>query len=90
MLFSGIALALSILLSVFIGRTGGHWSPFIGWSYSSMFIPALSLFLVIVFFLSPRTGVKMGRVAGKMAACCFVPAAGGPACRSASPLCAFQ
>ena len=53
MLFSGIALALSILLSVFIGRTGGHWSPFIGWSYSSMFIPALSLFLVIVFFKAP-------------------------------------
>jgi membrane protease YdiL (CAAX protease family) len=44
--FLGIAFGLSIILSLFIGLTGGHASPYIGFGIFSMVIPALSVILV--------------------------------------------
>jgi uncharacterized protein len=44
--FVGTAYGLSILLSLFIGLTGGHESAFIGLAYLSMLLPAISVLLV--------------------------------------------
>jgi membrane protease YdiL (CAAX protease family) len=44
--FVATAYALSTALSLFIGLNGGHESPFIGFGYLSMFIPAISIVTV--------------------------------------------
>jgi len=44
--FAGVAFAMSILLSLFIGFTGGHASPYIAAGYISMLIPAVTVFLL--------------------------------------------
>lgn len=44
--FIGTAYALSIALSLAVGLTGGYQSPVIGLRYLSMFLPAISVFVV--------------------------------------------
>ena len=48
-----ITYSLGILLSVFIGFTGGHTSRFINLGYASMFIPAIAVLLMMYVFKSP-------------------------------------
>ena len=51
--FVAINYALSILLSVFIGFTGGHESEFIDVGYISMFIPAVAVLIMTNAFKAP-------------------------------------
>ncbi len=51
--FVAINYALSILLSLFIGITGGHKSKFIGLGYISMFIPAVAVLIMTKEFKVP-------------------------------------
>lgn len=52
-IFITISYALSILLSLFIGLTGGHESKFISLSYISMFIPAIAVLIMTNVFKAP-------------------------------------
>ena len=44
--FVAIAYALSIVLSLIVGLTGGHEGPLSGLAYLSMFLPAASVLIV--------------------------------------------
>jgi hypothetical protein len=46
--FVASAFALSVVLSLVIGLTGGHESAFIDLAYLSMFLPAISVLMVTV------------------------------------------
>ena len=50
LLFIGICFGLNILLSLFIGFTGGHESKFIGVGYMSMLIPAIAVIIMKYVF----------------------------------------
>ena len=51
------AYGLSVVLSLFIGLTGGHESPFIGLAYLSMFLPATSV-LIVTFAMNEPARVR--------------------------------
>jgi membrane protease YdiL (CAAX protease family) len=60
--FVAINYTLSILLSLFIGLTGGHESRFISLSYVSMFIPAITVLLMTAIFKAPVNKFDWNRV----------------------------
>jgi uncharacterized protein len=51
--FIAISFGLSILLSLFIGFTGGHESRFISLGYASMLIPAIAVLIMNYAFKVP-------------------------------------
>lgn len=53
LVFIAITFRLSILLSLFIGFTGGHESKFIWLQFTSMPIPAIAVFIMTNFFKAP-------------------------------------
>jgi membrane protease YdiL (CAAX protease family) len=57
-LFTLVVFALGIALSLFIWLTGGHNSPFIAWSYTSMLIPALAVLILVALFKVPPLSIQ--------------------------------
>ncbi|HMG03074.1 MAG TPA: hypothetical protein VK596_08065, partial [Edaphobacter sp.] len=51
--FVASAYAMAIGLSLVIGLTGGHESPFIGLAYLSMLLPAVSVLIVYLTMKEP-------------------------------------
>ena len=49
-IFIYLVFSLSILLSLFIGLTGGHHIPYLAWSYVSMLIPSIAVLLLFSMF----------------------------------------
>ncbi len=72
-----IAFSLSILLSLFIGFTGGHASAFIWAGYFSMVIPAISVFVMTVIYKDPVRSVAKKTTSAKyiFAAIFLIPTA---------------
>src|SRR6266566_3287332 len=46
LIFIAAAYALSIMLSLIVGSSGGHESALVGLAYLSMFLPAVSVLIV--------------------------------------------
>jgi len=62
LLFIAITFGLSILLSLFIGFTGGHESKFICLQFASMPIPAIAVLVMSNVFKAPVTDIKSGKL----------------------------
>ena len=61
LLFISITFGLSILLSLFIGLTGGHESKFIWLQFASMPIPAIAVLIMSNIFKAPVTEKGLSR-----------------------------
>jgi membrane protease YdiL (CAAX protease family) len=59
--FIAITFGLSILLSLFIGLTGGHESKFIWMQFASMPIPALAVLIMNKVFKAPVNGLDWNK-----------------------------
>ena len=57
-IFIGLTFGLGILLSLFIGLTGGHESNFILLQFVSMIIPAIAVLLMDIIFKEPVTNLN--------------------------------
>src|SRR3954467_3280738 len=51
--FAAITFGLSILLSLFVGLTGGHESNFIWLRFAAMPVPAFAVLVMIIVFKAP-------------------------------------
>ena len=60
--FIAITFSLSILLSLFIGLTGGHESKFIWLRFASMLIPAIAVLIMNNLFKAPVEQVKWNKL----------------------------
>jgi|1186.fasta_scaffold319096_2 hypothetical protein len=62
LVFIATTYSLSILLSLFIGFTGGHESKFILLQFASMLIPAVAVLIMNNFFKAPLEEIKWNKL----------------------------
>jgi membrane protease YdiL (CAAX protease family) len=62
LVFIAITFSLSVLLSLFIGFTGGHESKFIWLQFASMPIPAIAVLIMINLFKAPIEEIELGKL----------------------------
>ena len=62
LVFIAITFSLSILLSLFIGFTGGHESKFIWLQFVSMPIPALAVLIMTNLFKAPVKEIEWNKL----------------------------
>jgi membrane protease YdiL (CAAX protease family) len=62
LVFIAITFTLSILLSLFIGFTGGHESKFIWLQFASMPVPAIGVFIMNSFFKAPVQEIEWNKL----------------------------
>lgn len=64
-IFIAITFSLSILLSLFIGLTGGHESKFIWMQFATMPIPAIAVLIMTNVFKAPVTEIKWNKFSAR-------------------------